>query len=60
MGGRRSIDHWGLALERFRPATVGQAGRIEGVNPPDMTLILVALKRLSDGRRRAGVAASLV
>lgn len=33
------------ALERYRPATLGQAGRLEGVSPADMTLLLVALDR---------------
>jgi tRNA uridine 5-carboxymethylaminomethyl modification enzyme len=32
-------------LERFRPATLGQAGRLEGVNPADVTLLIVALER---------------
>jgi len=36
------------ALTRFRPSTVGQASRLEGVNPADISLILVAM------RRRAG------
>lgn len=36
-------------LERFRPATVGQAGRISGVNPADVALLLVYLER---GRSR--------
>jgi len=36
-----------LALERFKPATFGQAGRLEGVTPADLTLLSVLL-----GRRR--------
>ncbi len=32
-------------LTRFRPTTLGQAGRLEGVNPADMTLLVVALER---------------
>lgn len=32
-------------LERFRPATVGQASRIMGVNPADMAILLVHLER---------------
>jgi len=35
-------------LDRFRPATIGQAGRLEGVNPPDLMVLSVALRR---GRR---------
>jgi tRNA uridine 5-carboxymethylaminomethyl modification enzyme len=31
-------------LARFRPATVGQAGRIAGINQTDLTLVLVYLK----------------
>ncbi|MCL5271283.1 MAG: tRNA uridine-5-carboxymethylaminomethyl(34) synthesis enzyme MnmG [bacterium] len=31
-------------LARFRPATLGQAGRIAGINPTDLTLVLVHLK----------------
>jgi tRNA uridine 5-carboxymethylaminomethyl modification enzyme len=30
------------ALERFRPETFGQAGRLEGISPADLTLLLVA------------------
>jgi len=33
------------ALGRFRPTTLGQAGRLEGVNPADITLLLVAMSR---------------
>jgi tRNA uridine 5-carboxymethylaminomethyl modification enzyme len=32
-------------LDRFRPATLGQAGRIQGVNPADISLLLVHLER---------------
>ncbi len=31
-------------LARFRPGTVGQAGRIAGINQTDLTLVLVYLK----------------
>ncbi len=33
------------ALTRFRPRTYGQAGRLEGVTPADMTLLAVLLSR---------------
>jgi len=32
-------------LIHFRPATVGQAGRIQGVNPADISLLLVHLEK---------------
>jgi len=32
-------------LKRFRPATVGQASRISGVNPSDISVLLVYLER---------------
>jgi tRNA uridine 5-carboxymethylaminomethyl modification enzyme len=38
-------------LKRFRPATVGQASRISGVNPADLSILLVYLER---ARGRAG------
>ncbi len=39
-------------LERFRPDTVGQAARISGVNPADLSILLVHLERW--GRQPAG------
>lgn len=33
------------ALSRYRPATLGQAGRIEGITPADLTLIAIAIRR---------------
>jgi tRNA uridine 5-carboxymethylaminomethyl modification enzyme len=33
-------------LARVRPATVGQAGRLAGVNPADLSVLLVHLKKL--------------
>ncbi len=33
------------ALVRFQPRTLGQAGRLEGVNPADVTILAVAIKR---------------
>ncbi|MBL8747422.1 MAG: tRNA uridine-5-carboxymethylaminomethyl(34) synthesis enzyme MnmG [Phycisphaerae bacterium] len=33
------------SLARFRPETFGQASRLEGVNPTDLTLLLVAVSR---------------
>jgi tRNA uridine 5-carboxymethylaminomethyl modification enzyme len=32
-------------LHRFRPATMGQAGRLAGVNPADLTILAVAIRR---------------
>ncbi|MHC4765552.1 MAG: tRNA uridine-5-carboxymethylaminomethyl(34) synthesis enzyme MnmG [Planctomycetota bacterium] len=32
-------------LSRFRPATMGQAGRLAGVNPADLALLAVAIRR---------------
>ena len=34
-----------LALARFRPATFGQASRLEGVTPADLTLLSVLVER---------------
>ena len=35
-----------LVLDRFRPATLGQAGRLEGVNPADLMVVSVYLSKL--------------
>ncbi|MAY74535.1 MAG: hypothetical protein CMJ31_07500 [Phycisphaerae bacterium] len=42
------------ALVRFRPATFGQAGRLEGVTPADLSLIMVYLRK---NRGRSGASA---
>lgn len=34
-------------LKRFRPATVGQASRLSGVNPTDISILLVYLERIT-------------
>jgi tRNA uridine 5-carboxymethylaminomethyl modification enzyme len=39
------------ALEKFRPATVGQAGRLEGITPNDLTVLMIYLS----GKRSVGV-----
>lgn len=41
------------ALSRFRPTTLGQAGRLEGVTPADVTLLSVMVERYR--RESAGV-----
>ncbi len=40
-------------LETFRPATVGQASRLEGVTPADIAILLVNLEK-TRGKARAG------
>jgi tRNA uridine 5-carboxymethylaminomethyl modification enzyme len=37
------------ALARFAPATFGQAGRLEGITPADLTLLAVHVQRRRDG-----------
>lgn len=58
-----NLDYCGLAglraeaqdrLSHVRPATVGQAARLAGVNPADISVLLVHLKRLDPGPRGAG------
>ncbi len=34
-----------MLLQRFRPATLGQASRLAGVNPSDIAIVLFALER---------------
>lgn len=40
-----------LLLQRFRPATIGQASRLAGVNPTDVAMVLFAIERHSERRR---------
>ena len=54
----RSIDDpqgfWGEAAEalaKFQPSTLGQAARLAGVTPADVTLLAVALHRSGAGKR---------
>lgn len=35
-------------LMRFRPATLGQAGRLAGINPADVAIVLFALERRAE------------
>jgi tRNA uridine 5-carboxymethylaminomethyl modification enzyme len=37
-------------LKQFQPSTVGQAGRIAGVNPADISILLVHLEKRSPGK----------
>jgi len=46
----------GEVLEKFKPATLGQAARLAGVNPTDITLLVVWLDRMV--RERAGARAT--
>jgi tRNA uridine 5-carboxymethylaminomethyl modification enzyme len=38
-------------LERIRPATLGQAARIEGITPAALTLVLAHVKALKKDRK---------
>ena len=42
------------ALARFRPRTFGQAGRLEGMTPADITLLAVLVHRHSRDKARGG------
>lgn len=39
------------ALSKFRPATFGQAGRLEGITPADLTLLVVLAAKWAQERR---------
>ena len=41
------------ALDKFRPSTFGQASRLEGVTPADITLLSVLIKRARAAQREA-------
>lgn len=41
------------ALDKFRPTTFGQASRLEGVTPADITLLSVLIKRARAAKREA-------
>lgn len=43
-------------LSKLRPATVGQASRISGVSPADISILIVWLKRSGNGRQRNEIA----
>jgi tRNA uridine 5-carboxymethylaminomethyl modification enzyme len=36
-----------LRLQQFRPSTLGQAGRLYGVNPADVAILMVRLSKTS-------------
>lgn len=44
------------ALARFRPATFGQAARLEGITPADLTLMAVVVKRHAGGHDAVAMA----
>jgi tRNA uridine 5-carboxymethylaminomethyl modification enzyme len=44
-------------LAQIRPATIGQAARISGVSPADVSILMVWLKRFGGSNEKAGTAA---
>ncbi|MBF6592613.1 MAG: tRNA uridine-5-carboxymethylaminomethyl(34) synthesis enzyme MnmG, partial [Ktedonobacterales bacterium] len=47
-----------LQLGKIRPLTLGQAGRIEGVTPSDIAVLLIWLRRAAHQRANTPVAES--
>ena len=39
-------------LEKIRPTSIGQATRISGVNPSDIAILMVYIKRLEEYEKR--------
>ncbi len=46
---KETVDRW----TQIRPRSVGQAARVSGVHPTDVSLLLVALRRAAGGSARA-------
>ncbi|MBT7619201.1 MAG: tRNA uridine-5-carboxymethylaminomethyl(34) synthesis enzyme MnmG, partial [Calditrichaeota bacterium] len=41
-------------LNEFKPATLGQASRLAGITPADITLISIAIQRLGTNKLTSG------